>query len=89
MSVSEPKSAPAVSYVSKLRAWWRKRSELDSMERCELERIAGELGMTGSELKELAERGSHTADQLHERMRLLGITAAEVERVADGLMQRS
>jgi hypothetical protein len=70
-----------------LRAWWRRRGELDSMDRCELERIAGELGMIGSELKELAERASHVIDQLHERMRLLGITTADVERVADGLMR--
>jgi hypothetical protein len=87
MSVSEPKSAPAISCFSKLRAWWRRRSELGSMDRCELERIACELGMAGSELKELAERDSHAADQLHERMRLLGITTADVKRIADGLMR--
>jgi hypothetical protein len=34
------------------------------MDRCELEWIAGELGIIGSELKALAERGSHAADQL-------------------------
>jgi hypothetical protein len=87
MSISEPKSAPAFWYLSKLRAWWRRRSELGSMDRCELERIAGELGMIGSELKKLAERGPHAADQLHERMRLLGITTADVDRLADGLMR--
>jgi hypothetical protein len=69
-----------------LRDWWRRRSELTTMDRCELERIAADLGMTGADLKDLAARGPHGADQLHERMRLLGITRADVERLARGLM---
>jgi hypothetical protein len=83
----EPKSARAISYLSRLRVWWRRRTELDTMDRCELERIAGDLGMIGPELKELAARGPHAADQLRERMHLLGITTADVERVAHGLMR--
>jgi hypothetical protein len=73
--------------LSRLREWWRRRTELDTMDRCELERIAGDLGMVGSELKELAARGPHGADQLRERMRLLGITSADVQGLAHGLMQ--
>lgn len=73
-------------FLSRLREWWRRRSELATMDRCELERIANDLGMTGPELKELAARGPHAADQLRERMHLLGITSADVERVARGLM---
>ena len=72
--------------TSRLGDWWRRRSELGTLDRCELERIANDLGMTGSDLKELAARGPHAADQLHERMRLLGITRADVEQVAHGLM---
>jgi hypothetical protein len=87
MSASEePKSARAISYFSRLRQWWRRRSELDAMDRCELDRIAGDLGMSGPELQELAARGPHAADQLHERMHLLGLTRADVERLAHGLM---
>ena len=87
MSASEePKSARAISYLSRLREWWRRRSELDVMDRCELERMAGDLGMSGSELKELAAGGQHAADQLHERMHLLGLTHTDVERLAHGLM---
>jgi hypothetical protein len=81
-----PESTQAISYLSRLREWWRRLSELDTMDRCELERIAGDLGMSGSELRELAARGPHAADQLHERMHLLGITRADVERLAHGLM---
>src|SRR5262245_298354 len=83
----EPKSARAISYLSRLRQWWRRRSELDAMDQCELERIAGDLGMRGPDLKELAARGPHAADQLHERMHLLGLTRADVERLAHGLMR--
>lgn len=68
-------------------AWWRRRSELDAMDRGELEHIAGDLGMTGAELKDLAARGPHAADQLHERMRIMGITSADVALVAHGLMR--
>lgn len=87
MSISEePRSARAISYLSRFRQWWRRRIELDAMDRCELERIAGDLGMSGAELKVLAARGPHAADQLHERMHLLGVTRADVERLAHGLM---
>jgi hypothetical protein len=87
MSTSvEPKAARAISHLSRLGEWWRGRSELDAMDQGELERIAGDLGMSGPELKELAARGPHAADQLHERMHLLGLTRADVERLAHGLM---
>ena len=87
MSTSEQrKSARALSYLPRLRQWWRRRTELDTMDRCELERIAADLGMRGPELKELTARGPHAADQLHERMHLLGITRADVEQLAHGLM---
>jgi hypothetical protein len=72
---------------SRLYAWWRRHTELDNLDRGELERIAGDLGMTGAELKDLAARGPHAADQLEKRMRLLGITGADVERVGYGLMR--
>jgi hypothetical protein len=85
-SSEELKSARAVSYLLRLREWWRRRSELDAMDRCELERIAGDLGMGANELRELAARGPHAADRLHERMRLLGLTRADVDRLAHGLM---
>ncbi len=88
----EPKSPRAIfaaagRLLSRLRQRWHRRSELNTMDRSELDRIAGDLGMTGCELKDLAARGPHAADRLHERMRLLGITSADVERVAHGLMQ--
>ncbi len=79
-------SARATSYLSRLRQWWRRRRELETLDRCEVERIAGDLGMMGPELRALAARGPHAADQLRERMHLLGITAGDVDRVGPGLM---
>jgi hypothetical protein len=76
----------APHFLSRMREWWRRRHELDAIDRCELERIAGDLGMSAGELKDLAARGPHAADRLHERMRLLGLTRADVDRLAHGLM---
>jgi hypothetical protein len=74
-------------FLSRLRDWWRRRSELDTMDPEELERIAKDLGMTGPELKNLAARGPDAAHLLYERMQVLGLTKVDVERVAQGLMR--
>jgi hypothetical protein len=57
------------------------------MDRREVEHIAADLGMTGAELRHLAARGPHAADELAERMRVMGIARADVERTAFGAMQ--
>jgi hypothetical protein len=82
-------SAPAAvhHFLSRLRDWWRRRSELDTMDSEELERIAKDLGMTGPEFKDLAARGPDAAHLLYERMHVLGLTKVDVERVAQGLMR--
>src|SRR5688572_22751197 len=56
-------SAPTAvhHFLSRLRDWWRRRSELGTMDPEELERIAKDLGMTGPELKDLAARGPDAA----------------------------
>jgi uncharacterized protein YjiS (DUF1127 family) len=78
-----------------MRAVWRdaagarRRSchELDGMDRRELEHIAADLGMTGTELRALAARGPHAADELAERMRIMGLTRADADDVSPGLAQ--
>jgi uncharacterized protein YjiS (DUF1127 family) len=77
----------AHQFLTRLREWWRRRSELETMDPEELELIAKDLGMTGRELKELAARGPDAAHLLDERMRVLGLTRADVERVVRGLMR--
>jgi hypothetical protein len=73
--------------LAQLRDWWRARDELIGVDHIELERIAGELGMSGHDLEDLAARGPAAVDQLYERMQILGITSADVERVGRGMMQ--
>src|SRR5262245_6557707 len=73
-------------WLSRLRDWWRRRRELDTMDPQELERIAKDLGMTGPELKDLAAREPDAVHLLYERMHVLGLTKVDVEQVAQGLM---
>ncbi len=73
--------------LARLWEWWQRRSELDTMDPEELARIAKDLGTTGRELKDLAARGPDAADLLHERMRVLGLSRADVDRVMHGLMR--
>ena len=82
------RAVPAAhSFLSRLRDWWQRRSELDTMDSDELERIASDLGMTGRALRDLAARGPDAARLLYERMRMLNVTKADVERVVHGLMR--
>ena len=73
--------------LARWRNWWRTRDELGGLDREELERIAGEFGLSAQDLEDLASRGPGAADLLYERMRALGITRADAERVAHGLMR--
>jgi hypothetical protein len=72
---------------SRLGAWWRRRGELDGLDRRELEHVAGDLGMTGAELRALAARGPYAADELRERMHILGLTRTDAEQTAYGSMR--
>ncbi len=89
MSPAETRAPAAATggghVLSRLRAWWRRRSELDAMRPGELERLAEDVGITAPELRELVARGPRAADLLHERMRALGLCKEDVERVAFGL----
>lgn len=73
-------------FLARWRDWWRARDELGSFDRQELERLAGEFGMSAQDLEDLTARGPGAADLLYERMHVLGITRADAERVARGLV---
>ena len=79
--------AAADHFLTRLREWWHRHNELGNVDRDELERIAGEIGMTGRDLEGLVARGPHAADLLYQRMHALGMARADVERVAHGLMR--
>lgn len=90
MSQSEKSEAPGTAEAgvfSRLRAWWRRRTELDTMAPQEIARIAGDVGVAPSDLKDLVARGPHAADLLHERMRALGLSREHVQDVAYTLMR--
>jgi hypothetical protein len=76
-----------VGTLSRLRAWWQRRSELDTMSPHEMERLAEDVATTAPELRGLVARGPHAADELRERMRTLGLARDDVEKVAPGLMR--
>jgi hypothetical protein len=75
------------SVVSHLRDWWQRLTELSRLEPDELGRIARDCGLTSQELKDLVACGPAASNLLYERMRALGLTTADVERAAFGLMR--
>jgi hypothetical protein len=82
-----PALAAARHLLSRVREWWGHRSELDTMHPEDLARLARDLGVTGPELRDLAARGPDASHLLYERMHALGLTKADVERLAPGLMR--
>lgn len=74
-------------FIARWRARWRRNNELGGLGRAELERVAGELGLSAHALEDLAARGPHAADLLYERMAALGLTKPDVEHMAPGLMR--
>jgi hypothetical protein len=80
-------AAPTASFLTRLYDWWRYHDELGSLPRDELEHMAGEFGMTGRDLEDLAAKGPHAADLLYRRMAALGLSRSDVERIGHGLMR--
>ena len=80
---------PAIdAFLVRLRQWWEAQdNELARMDSSELSRIARDCGMSPEDLTTLASRGPQSADLLYERMALLGLSRADVERAAQGLMK--
>ncbi len=72
--------------LGRWRAWWRSRNDLGMLEPRDIERIAGDLGLTSPELRHLVARGAHATDELGRRMRALGIDKDDVAQVEPGLM---
>ena len=73
--------------LARVREWWRTQNELAGINRDELDRVAGELGMSAGALKGLVARGPDAANLLYERMHALGISRADVDSAANGLMR--
>jgi hypothetical protein len=73
--------------LGRVRDWWRAQNELAGINPSELDRVAGELGMSAGALKGLVARGPDAANLLYERMRALGISRNDVDAAANGFMR--
>jgi hypothetical protein len=73
--------------LARVRDWWRRQEDLSLLDSNEVDRIARDLGMSSDTLKKLVARGPDAADLLYERMRALGISEADVDRTASGVMR--
>jgi hypothetical protein len=73
--------------LTRVRDWWRRRNELGGLDDKELQRVAAELGMSTNTLEDLVKRGPDAAHNLYERMRALGLSKADVEAAADGVLR--
>jgi len=82
---------PAVSTLRRNLQRWREKllgsNDLLGCDSSEVGRIAGEFGMTSSDLRRLAAQGPQSADLLYRRMAVLGLSKVDVERVSVALMQ--
>ena len=76
-----------------MRQWWqnwRANSRLTGLACCgeyEVERMAHDLGMPASELRQLADHGPEAADLLSRRMAALNLDSNEVGATAPGTLQ--
>jgi hypothetical protein len=73
--------------LGQVRDWWRKQEELSALDHKEVGRVAADLGISTNALKDLIARGPGAADLLYERMRALGISKADVDHAAQGVMR--
>jgi hypothetical protein len=73
--------------LERVRDWWRRQRELSYLDDKELGRVAAELGMSSNTLEDLVERGPGAAHNLYERMRVLGLSKADVDAAALGALR--
>jgi hypothetical protein len=73
--------------LGRVRDWWRRQDELGTLDDKEIGRVAADLSISTSALRDLVARGPDAAHLLYERMRALGISEADVRRAADGVMR--
>jgi hypothetical protein len=72
--------------LGRVRDWWRRQEELCALDDKEIGRVAADLRISRSTLKDLVARGPDAAHLLYERMRALGISEADVHRAAEGVI---
>jgi hypothetical protein len=73
--------------LHRLRDWWRGQEELSALGNMEIGRVAAELGISTDTLRGLVADEPDAANLLYERMRALGISKADVDEAAQGVMR--
>jgi hypothetical protein len=78
-----------VNVMAPLAAWWRRRtairetmSDLDAFGPAEMARMAQDVGIPPSDLRELARHCSDAADLLERRVEALGMSTSELVKTA-------
>jgi hypothetical protein len=74
------------TFLARLLDRWRSRQELAGIGEIELSRLASEFNVTSSELIQLVEEGPEASGLLYKRLHALGLSRADVEHAADGLI---
>jgi hypothetical protein len=72
--------------LHRVRDWWRRQEELSALGNMEIGRVAAEFGITTDTLRDLVAGGPEAANLIYERMRALGISKADVDKAAQGVM---
>jgi hypothetical protein len=73
--------------LTRVRDWWRRQEELSLLDDREVGLVAADLGISTTVLKDLVARGPDAAHLLYERMKALGISKADVDHAAYGVMR--
>lgn len=73
--------------LGRVRDWWQRQGELSALGNKEIGRVAEDLRISTDTLRDLVARGPEAADLLYERMQALGISKAEVDKAAWGVMR--
>jgi len=73
--------------LGRVRDWWRRQEKLNALDNKEMGRVAADLHISTDTLRDLVARGPEAANLLYERMQALGISKADVDRAAQGVMR--
>lgn len=71
--------------LQRLQHWWHEREALRALDPGELTRLAGEFGLTARDLQNLVAQGPGGTELLKRRLHSLGLSRADIERIAPGL----
>jgi len=73
--------------LNRVRDWWRRQEGLNALDDEAVGLVAADLGISANAIRDLVARGPKDANLLYERMRALGISKADVDHAANGVMR--